>query len=220
MIFTTFLTIVYLFIAAFILKSFVHKEDNFYVSLNMFYGFALVFLTFLINAIMLFYDITNYSLSTSIVSINITGLFLIFNASTRIRSIITDSPNITRRKILNTLFLTAMSATIFFFSYITTDVVHTTISPILFESNLLNVYYMSTVILLLLLITFHIPGFKEYFYIRIGTLVHVFSLIIYIADLYVPYDLSLTSRTVSVLSLVIWFFAFKKLYDIKKPPFS
>ena len=214
------MAVVYLAITIFIFKSFVKKDFNFYVSLNLFFGFFLVFITFFSNLIMIIFNINSYPISAGIISLDIAGMFLIFSATTRIRSVIEENPNLIRRKILNVLFLSVMSTVIFMFSYNYASIETIMITPILFQKNILNVQYMITLIVLLTLMFFHIPKFKEYFYIRIGIFSMILRLFSNIINIYIPQDLEMYSSILGILSLITWGIAFYNLYKAKRPPFK
>ncbi len=219
---TFIMAIAYLFIAIFIFKSFVKKKEDFHTSLNMMYGFFLLFIVFFMEFIILVFKIESYVLSVSTVALNITAIYFIVYSSMSIKSVskeIDGNSLISRRKYLTFIFYIILSITIFAFIYLFANPSNKTgvPEPILFEEKKLITAHMTIVIIQLLIILFHIPSIKEYKWLRIGIVFHIVRLIFNILSAYCDITIFKTITIISgTISMSIFVAAFKSIYKHQK----
>lgn len=223
MIVSLIMAIAYLLIAIYILGSFVKKEDNFYTSLNMMYGFFLLFLVFLTQFFVYLFKLDNYSLNTTIVSLNVAAIFFIIYSSGSIKFVSNEVDGIKssnfKKKVIQIIFYNTITATIIIFMYNFSSPSNDfgTTTPIVFVETKLTVLHMTTILIQMLIIALHIPNIKEYKLIRIGIYVHCVRLLLNMFNACCPtLVIEITSSVVSLISMPIFVFAFRNIYKKQK----
>jgi hypothetical protein len=209
------LNIFYIATAITTLYSFVRlKEANIYVALYVFVGFFFLGAGELLALLSLFFDFNSYKIAVMVVFTRSISVIYLLKTVIGIRSAITEKHSLTRKKIFNLLFISVYFTFLMFLLAFTVGQEYSnSIFPVVFSSNRLNLLIAIMDSFTMLLVVIHLPGFKEYIWIRIGSSTYgIASWLLYFSTLGYNFNFLLLSQIFYLLNPIINTIAILTLY--------